>query len=118
MPLYEQVTKHTVSALPEGLCMDAYAWAVEVTYRGKGRWAVSHHGRCFDADGNPDWEPIPSSREDDWLDRFRHTEEEALRIARLIAPRITINGHTPADLLAKYAPRDDEVPGVAGAGEV
>jgi hypothetical protein len=101
MTTFQRVTEYQVSALPDDLCVDCYAWAVTVAWRGKDRWAVTHHGRCLGPDGW-DYEMQPSSRMDEWLNEHRFGEQEALRLAHEVAPRICINGLTPADLLEKY----------------
>ena len=101
-----KVTEYTVSAVPADLCSDAYLWDVKVAWRGKGRWAVLHGPYCLTADGDWDHEMIPSSRTDEWLADHRFSEIEALIWAARMAPLVTINGTTPADLLAKYKPKE------------
>ncbi|MBF6213735.1 hypothetical protein IU487_22215 [Nocardia puris] len=92
------IDRYTVSCLPEDHPELAH-FTVDVEYRGRGRWAVARYKRCYDADGREDWEPIPSERTDEWLDRHRHDLDAALDIARRVAPTLTVNGHTVADVL-------------------
>jgi hypothetical protein len=92
------ITEHTVCALPE----DNVNWrhyAITVEYRGDGRWAVMSGGFCFDADGDWDYEPSPSSRDDDWLATHRFDEQTALRLAEEQAPLMICNGITVAEAL-------------------
>ena len=98
---YTRVTGYTVSALPEGLCVDSYLWDIEVEYRGKNRWAVTYHSQCLNTDNEWDHEWRPSERPDEWLVTHRFTEEEALARARLMAPKVVINGISTDDLLAR-----------------
>lgn len=101
MKIYEQPTKYTVSALPEDI--GEYAWDIQVEYRGRGTWSVSRHNQCLGSNGLWDWEPIPSSRTDEWLAIYRFTDvEEALSLAREAAPHVKINNLLPADVIAKH----------------
>lgn len=45
-------------------------------------WAVTFMGRTLNRDGEWEFEPQPSSREDDYLARNRFTLDEALTLAR------------------------------------
>jgi hypothetical protein len=89
----EQVTEYVVSAAPLD-DPEAYTFGITVAWRSGDRWAVIRHGRCLGADGEWDYEPRPSSREDDWLEAHRFDRETALRLARETAPGITVNGRT------------------------
>jgi hypothetical protein len=97
------VTKYLVSCLPLD-SGNAAIWGVDVEYAGRGRWAVRQRGHsCYDIDGNTSWEPIPSEREDEWLDRHRFDLDTALELARKVAPTIVVNGLTPAQVLERHA---------------
>lgn len=106
MKIYEYPTKYTVSALPEDI--GEYAWDLTVEYRGNDTWAVSRHSQCLGSDGTWDWEPQPSSREDDWLATHRFGLQEALELARKEAPNVWVNDLQPADILAKHG-RTEEI---------
>lgn len=93
-----RATTYTVSCLPEGHD-DLYVWAVFVEFTGRG-WAVRRMKRCYDIDGEWDWESIPSERTEEWLARFRFDLDTALDIARRVAPTIRVNGRTARDILA------------------
>lgn len=94
------ITKYLVSCLPLD-DINTLTWSVNVEYAGNGRWAVRRMKRCYDIDGVQDWEPIPSEREDEWLDRYRFDLDTALDVARRVAPTIVVNGLTPAQVLER-----------------
>lgn len=96
------ITEYTICALPE----DNINWrhyAITVSYRGDGLWAVSNGGYCLDADSSWDYEPSPSNREDDWLATHRFDEATALRLALAEeqAPLMACNGITVAQALER-----------------
>lgn len=97
-------TEYTVNAIPEGVdeC-NRSLFEIKVEWRGKGRWAVTHRSACLSADGEWDWEPMPSSREDDWLATHRFDLDTALRLAKEEAPKVTVNGWTVARVIADEA---------------
>lgn len=100
-------TQYEVSCLPED-DMDAHLWALAVEYRGRGRWAVRHHGQCLGRDGSWSYESIPSERRDEWLVEHRFPLEEALALAKQHAPLVRINRFTAADYLARQAFKGQE----------
>jgi hypothetical protein len=95
-----RVTEYTVSALPED-DVNSLSFAITVAYRGRGLWAVTRHKRCLNAEGEWDWEPLPSDRDDDWLAWHRFDLDVALGLAKEALPRIVVNGMTAADVLAR-----------------
>ena len=96
-----RVTCYGVNVLPESYG-EAYHWAIEVEYRGKGKWAVCHFGECLGSDGEWDYEPRPSSRTDEWTAAHRFDMETALALAREHAPMVSVNGLKPADIFARH----------------
>lgn len=99
-----QPTGYTVSCLPYD-DINSEAFSIKVDYAGHGRWAVRSGSRCCAADGRWDYEPIPSERTDEWLAKYRFDLDTALRLAKEYAPRVTINGHTVEQVLARYEER-------------
>lgn len=94
-----RVTEYQVSCLP--LDGTERGWGgtftVHVQWSGIGDlWAVRCMGRVYDAAGVEEYEPLPSSRDDEFLARFRHDLATAMRIAHQVAPLITVNGTTAA----------------------
>jgi hypothetical protein len=101
-----QAAKYTVNCLPED-GIDSHVFAIEVVYRGEGRWAVVRHGACLGADGTWADGVKPYGRGDAWLDAHRFDEQTALKLAKEHAPRVTVNGFTAADALRMRAERGE-----------
>ena len=58
--------------------------ALTVEARGDDRWAVKRDGcECLSVSGKWDYEPLPSSRTDEWMAAHRFDYEEA--VARAVA---------------------------------
>ncbi len=93
-------TEYLVTAWPEDLAgePDAYSLCVTVAHRAPGKWGVFRGrgggGACLGADGEWDFEPVPSGREDDWLAAHRFSLDQALALAREQAPKVSVNGWT------------------------
>lgn len=45
--------------------------AIHIEARGYGKWAITHMGNVLDKTGEWEWEPMPSSRTEDFLQRTR-----------------------------------------------
>lgn len=99
-----QVTEYTVCLLP-GDDINHHSFAITVAYRGRGLWAVSRHRQCLGRDGEWDWESLPSERTDEWLAEHRFPVDEAIALAKQEAPRITVNGISAAEALARTGGR-------------
>ena len=95
-----QRSGYVVSCIPEDNT-NRHHFEISVEYRGRGLWGVFRHGFCLAVDGSWDYEPNPSSREDDWLETHRFDEATALELAKEAAKHITTNGFTVEDVLAK-----------------
>jgi hypothetical protein len=94
-------TTYTVCALPEGH-PDFDLFAITVENRSSGRWAVLRHRWCLGSDGEWDFEPRPSEREDDWLATHRFPLKRALELAQAEAPKVRVNHRGVAEALAAY----------------
>src|SRR5881628_716735 len=92
-------SRYEVSCLPLDQPERMY-FTVTVEHRGSGRWAVKRDGWCYDANGERDYESIPSEIRDEWLLRFRFDLDAALELAKRIAPQIRVNRFSVADALA------------------
>lgn len=99
----ERITRYDVSCLTDE--RDAIHFTITVEDRGDNRWAVCWAGRgCLNAATDEwDYEMRPSEREDDWLAAHRFDLDTALAHARRLAPTLTVNGWTVADVLARTA---------------
>lgn len=120
-----QTTGYLVSCLPEGHD-DRWTYTVRVSYRGDGLWSVQARGQYVDANGQrspgfswsgcPD-EPATQAEMDAfdaeqavWLKAFRFEHDEALRIAKQLAPKLMYRGVSVADVLAGRAVVTPAVP--------
>lgn len=84
-------TRYEVTAWPgpvDGVNRSHYVVFVE--WRGGDNWCVTDGFGCYRADGEREYEPNPSSRDDDFIGRTRFSLDEALELARRIAPEITV----------------------------
>ena len=109
--VHTRATTYTVTCLPDDP-YDGDAWAITVEHRGahawgkprpanqqwavvlRGHWNLGHDGK---------WALKPSSDDDgydEWIIAHRFDLETALKVAAEQAPHVTVNGSTPADLLA------------------
>ncbi len=95
-----RATRYEVSCLPPDN-INAHHFSITVEWRGRDRWAVCRFKECLGTDGEWDYEPMSSSREDDWLATHRFGLDEALELAKTAAPLMTVNGLTVADVLAR-----------------
>lgn len=86
-----RITEVTVCAVPES-SVNHYVYAVTVSWRGDETYAVMHSGFCLGADGEWDYEPRPSSRDDEWLASHRFDYDTAYRKAIEVAPDVIVNG--------------------------
>jgi len=93
-----RTTRYEVSCLPPD-DIDAHCFTVTVEWRGRDLWAVMRHGSALGSDGEWDYEPSPSNREDDWLATHRFDLDTALKLAKQAAPKLMTNGFTVADAL-------------------
>jgi hypothetical protein len=98
--VYVQITEFDVSCFPLDH-EERHHFNITVEYRGRGLWAIKHHAMCLGDDGEWDYEPSPSNREDDWLETHRFTMQDAIRLAREAAPKLQVNGWTVQDVKLK-----------------
>ncbi len=94
---YLRITEVTVSVLPEDN-VNYHVYAVKVQWRGAEQYAVMHAGFALGTDGEWEYEPIPSGRDDDFVAAHRYGYDEALRLANEVAPTIDVNGRTATEV--------------------
>jgi len=82
------VSQYTVSCLPSDH-PEQHHFAVVVRSRGDGRWTVSDGFDYFAPTGEYSADPWPMS------------ENDALELAKRIAPTMVVQGHTVAEALAR-----------------
>lgn len=112
-----RVVKYEISCLPE-TSVNRVHWTVTVEYRGDSQWAVCNFGSQHQwgrndekfsfgyswRDGtrepttDEEWTEYQAGRAL-WLNDHRFSLDEALEIAKRIAPEIRVNGKTVADVL-------------------
>lgn len=95
-------TEYQVSVFQEDDDPEGYiglsSWALTVGYRGRGLWAVTDRVNCLSKAGTWDYEMRPSERKDDWIEQHRFPLEDALALAQAVAPSVTVNGRSAAEL--------------------
>jgi hypothetical protein len=102
-PMHEpfvKATRYEVSVLPEGNVNRRY-FVLHVEYRRDGQWVVCQPGDlklCYGKDGSWEWE---SGVTDEWIAKYRHDLDTAMRLAKEAAPLVEINGRTAAEVLAR-----------------
>lgn len=80
------VTKYTIDGDPRQLGSDDIHIERAKQIYGPAKWAVRRMGECLNKSGEWEWEPMPSSRDDEFLERCRFASaEEAIRHAALAA---------------------------------
>jgi len=79
---------------------DKFHFVITVEDRGKG-WAVCWMGDVLTKDGQWEWEPRPSSRDDDFYKRCRFTERRAKALALEAVDQLRINGRTFAEAIQR-----------------
>jgi hypothetical protein len=57
---------------------------ISIEWRGDDRWCIFNGTSCYNKLGEWEYEPRPSSRSDEYLERARYTLDEALTIAAKI----------------------------------
>jgi hypothetical protein len=95
-----RITEYSVSCLPQD-DVNADLFTLTVVERAPGRWAVTRGSFCYDADGKREFESNPTGRTEEFRARFRFTLDDALALAKRVAPTMTVNGRTVADVLAR-----------------
>lgn len=102
-----EATQYTVSVMPEN-STDRHLFDLTVELRGPGQWAVCHMRKCLGTDGQWDYEPLPSERDDKWKAGHRFDLNQALILAQQAAPEMRVNGMTPQQCIAweEAHPRD------------
>lgn len=78
------------------------SFSLNVSRRGPDSFAVLNRmGECHTGDSNAVYEPLPSSRTDDFKARTRFPYEEAIALAKRLAPDVECMGMTATQYLAR-----------------
>jgi hypothetical protein len=108
-PGFSEILNHArsfkVSALPEEIqegYEDSRYFELTVEYRGRGKWAVTRMGSCYNRKGERGHESPPSGRTEEFLNEFRFSFEEAVEIAERVAPELRVNRFTVQDMIDRW----------------
>jgi hypothetical protein len=91
-----------ISIMPEDM-QDRRVFTIKVERVGPGSFAVRWQGECLSRDRKWVYEHIPSERTDEWKLAHRWGYDEALSVAREMAPKLESNGRTVQDWMAYVA---------------
>lgn len=89
--VFVRPTRYEVTAWPgpvDGVNRSHYMLYVE--WRGADRWCVTDGSYCYRRDGHATYEPNPSGRTDRFKAAYRFPLEEALEIAKRVAPKLRV----------------------------
>lgn len=97
-----EVVAYEMSCLPADH-VDAYGFMLRVERRSVNpdRWCVSEKDFCYAIDGTSEREPNPSSRTDKFERKYWHIWEDALALAKRVAPTMSVNGLSVEDVHAR-----------------
>jgi len=79
---------------PEDDPEKAEPFAVRAVYRGGGRWAVTHAGRTLSQSGTLDPTPGDDGESAAFLAAHLFSHQDSVAVARALAGRVTVGGHT------------------------
>lgn len=92
-----------ISSMPEDM-PERYHFTIEVKRTAPERFAVRWRGDCWNNETHEwDYEHIPSERTDEWKAAHRYSYDEAIRLARELAPTLKTNGRTVHEWMAYVA---------------
>lgn len=93
--LVVKATRYEVTAWP-GVedSMNRSMYVLYVEHRGNDRWCVTNGAYCYRKDGHKSYESMPSSRTDRFKKAYRFSLEDALALAKKMAPKMTVMGKT------------------------
>ncbi|MFE0647452.1 hypothetical protein ACFVZH_02525 [Streptomyces sp. NPDC059534] len=101
-PVLVEVTRYEVSVLPRDDINRKY-FTLFVDNRGDGRWSVNDGHGCYAADGT--WAAgMKPFHLDGWENSHRFSLDEALTLAKRLAPSVSVNGHTAAEAYRRTHP--------------
>lgn len=100
-----QVEAFWVTTIPSDVFAESYEWhhwSVRIVRKSFGRWAVDAIGGNYDAEGNSQYETIPSERTEKFIEKFRHSLDVAVPLAFEIARTQRVNGLTAEEYANWY----------------
>jgi hypothetical protein len=100
---FVQATRYEVSIFPADARPRRH-FTITIEWRGDNRWAVLDGHYCLGSDGQWEYEPLPSNRDDAWTASHRFDLETAQELARKAAPFLIVNGRTALDIYRRQPP--------------
>lgn len=99
LTIFQEVGSYRVTCVPEDH-PEQWRMVLRVERTAPIFWAVRWDGQVLNVETR-EWEhePMNSGRTQEWLSTHRAHLDEAIQIAREMAPTLTINGHTVQDFL-------------------
>ena len=70
---------------PRDFSVDVYRYqsgGITIERRGDDQWAVCRHGAVYASDGQWEYEPLPSNRDEEFIRRTRYNLHNAYEMAR------------------------------------
>jgi hypothetical protein len=101
---YIQATRYEVSLFPEDAEPRRH-FTITIEWRGTDSWAVLDGPYCLGRDGEWEYEPLPSNRDDEWIAAHRFDLDTAQRLAKQAAPHLTVNGRTALEAYRRNPPQ-------------
>lgn len=78
---------------------EANYFSITLSYRGNGLWAIKNRVNAYSRDGKWNYEPLPSSRSDEYITKNRFTLEEAYPLAQKLSHEIRMFKMTPEEFM-------------------
>lgn len=89
-PIRVEPTEYVVTSLPDD-SPDPTVWQLRLVRKAPDSWAVMKMSQCLGADGEWDYEPLPSERTPAWKATHRFPYAEAHRLAIEVFPKVVWN---------------------------
>jgi hypothetical protein len=92
------ISRYTIDGNPRSSGSDAIHIERAKQIEGPAKWAVRRHGDCLNKQGEWEYEPMPSSRDDEFLARCRFdSPAEALAVICKATPDSPLSGDQQKD---------------------
>jgi hypothetical protein len=99
-----EATRYEVSLFP--IDHDARRhFTITIEWRGPDSWAVLDGPYCLGRDGAWEYEPLPSNRDDAWIEAHRFDLDTAQQLAKQAAPNLVVNGRTALEIYRRNPPQ-------------
>ncbi|MFI8535398.1 hypothetical protein ACIGMX_34775 [Streptomyces aquilus] len=99
-----EATRYEVSLFPQDHDARRH-FTITIEWRGPDSWAVLDGPYCLGRDGEWEYEPLPSSRDDEWRAAHRFDLATAQELAKKAAPYLVVNGRTALEIYRQRPPQ-------------